>query len=521
MIPESDSEAEKAEVSASLDRNPVEFVESGSEGSAAMSPRGLDNTLVQAPLQKLWELERIEMARQRDELRRARGDIRSFGHDELARYREAEQTAKQELKSSLQELVLNAENDDALTLESLLRAVEAGQGNTAASPFLQQFMSAQRARVQSTNRNSKASSQRPQDLRPLLVGLLVVSATSFALKRLRVGCRLRHLVRNLCSRALKAWRERLAGPSVPKTSSGRLASSRGNHGETPQKQAEQHLSQCNLRIRDRLTAGWQSPWSLVHPSDGKRPADAATAGAPQTADQAEPLSALAHQEARHRPIPLLPLPRGAAHSGHPAEGGAAWPLPRALHQQGWDHGAPGRRFSSRNLDAVVIPVSVPRAGIQQPLSGARLAASGRPPGSTPALAAPGSVQSAPGSPRAHRRSESAAAELSPRDAAERKELAHAAERFARCNFLTAPTLSFRAWERRNLDSLSPAEEKPSQDGGSAANPAGQVGVSFRSCVEDAAEPLHHTPQLPAGGEKGRANASGPERGDAGAEVTAA
>ena len=48
---------------------------------------GVGDNLLQAPLQKLWELERLEMARHREELRNVRGEPRSTGSGDHSRYR--------------------------------------------------------------------------------------------------------------------------------------------------------------------------------------------------------------------------------------------------------------------------------------------------------------------------------------------------------------------------------------------------------------------------------------------------
>lgn len=66
----------------------LETAVSDANFSASSYPEGcLSSSFVQAPLQKLWELERLEMARQREELRSVRGELRGVGPGEHSRYR--------------------------------------------------------------------------------------------------------------------------------------------------------------------------------------------------------------------------------------------------------------------------------------------------------------------------------------------------------------------------------------------------------------------------------------------------
>ena len=65
----------------------VESLEKSRGGAAASiqaGAPGLGISLVHAPLEQLWELERLEMARQREELRGFYGDLRGLKSGECA-----------------------------------------------------------------------------------------------------------------------------------------------------------------------------------------------------------------------------------------------------------------------------------------------------------------------------------------------------------------------------------------------------------------------------------------------------
>eukprot|EP00873_Tetraselmis_striata_P021978 jgi/Tetstr1/442242/TSEL_030383.t1 len=147
-------------------------------------PAGLElsrsaTEFLQQPLQKLRDLDRQELARQQDEVRS------SMSPGEPSR-QHREREAQDELKRALREVLERADQDDRFTLETLLRAVEAGQRDWAGGSLVREATGSGQDQQHAAGRRRGGAAE---GVPVKILVAFVVASMAISARKLRLGTR--------------------------------------------------------------------------------------------------------------------------------------------------------------------------------------------------------------------------------------------------------------------------------------------------------------------------------------------
>mmetsp|Transcript_9777 Transcript_9777/g.27975 ORF Transcript_9777/g.27975 Transcript_9777/m.27975 type:complete len:584 (-) Transcript_9777:215-1966(-) len=455
-----------------------------SQGAEA-DPGPAGYNLLQTPLQKLWELERLEMARHREELRSIRGELRSSGPGEHTRYRE-EQAARQELQQVIRSLIRSSNPDDRFTLETLLRAIEAGHEDAVSSPMVQQYLAASRKR-RSEQREGSCRSYQTAELVAKAGVLLLTASLALCWRRLRLGRRIQGGAAALARLFHGIWSYHLAKAMAPANRAAvgvhRLLSRTEPIPPPHLDYASASLSGCNARTQENRRV-WYRPRTWFARRQALTVNTSTLNPLLQRPERPEPV---------HSPSPpwLFRTAPPRLSPGAAAAAGSSSNRPNSL--------------DSVPLHSLQMPVHFALPGVHPPVPSAKITSSssldqnlhrhhlGSPPiHGTPA------AHSMPTSPRRSFQS-SGLPDNSPGCASTFRGPHGSAlpaptqtPPVPKADYLTAPTCSFKAWQARHAAEAALAAIN--REGGeetlqmvSCGLTVTGDGVSFRTTVQDAAE----------------------------------